>query len=246
MIPTCHPRWLGQMEFGAALSLQKELAARRAANEIPNTLLLLEHPPTFSVGIGGHREHLLVNQQELAQRNVAYHAVDRGGSVSYHGPGQLVCYPIMKLSEPGQGYHHYLKLLESVIIRALADFKVRAFRGRGQPGVWVFTGNARPNGSELLQSDHFQMAQIAAIGVKLDQNHVTSHGFSININPDLTFFDLIVPRGLPGCRVTSLVEVVGRPVEVSCLLEPVIQSFCQVFEMERVTTEPSAPLLLAS
>lgn len=246
MIPVCHPQWLGQMEFGAALSLQKELTTRRAANEIPNTLLLLEHPPTFSVGIGGHREHLLVNQQELTQRNVAYHWVDRGGSVTYHGPGQLVCYPILKLNEPGQSYHHYLKLLESVIIRTLASFKVRAFRGRGQPGVWVFIGNTRSNGSQLSQSDHYQMAQIATIGVKLDQHHVTSHGFSININPDLTFFDLIVPRGLPGCRVTSLVEALGKPVEMGSVLEPVIQSFCEIFEMERTTTESSALAWLAS
>lgn len=246
MSTVCHPRWLGQMEFGAALSLQKELTAQRAANEIPNTLLLLEHPPTFSVGIGGHREHLLVNQQELVQRNVAYHWVDRGGSVTYHGPGQLICYPILRLDEPGQGYHHYLKLLESVIIRTLTSFRVRAFRGRGQPGVWVFAGNTNYNGSQLLQTDQYHMAQIASIGVKLDQNHVTSHGFSININPDLTFFDLIIPRGLPGCRVTSLVEVVGKSVEISSVLEPVVQSFCEIFKMERTTLEPSVPALLVS
>lgn len=246
MVNICHPQWLGQIEYGAALSLQKELVARRAANEIPNTLLLLEHPHTYTVGIDGHREHLLVNEEELARLNVAFHRVDRGGSVTYHGPGQLVCYPILKLNGPGQGYHHYLKLLESVIIRALADFKVRAFRGRGQPGVWVFTGNASPNGSQLLQSDHYHMAQIAAVGVKLDQNHVTSHGFSININPDLNFFNLIVPCGVHGCRVTSLAEVLNQPVEVSSALEPVIQSFCQIFEMELVPTVIKIPELAAS
>jgi lipoate-protein ligase B len=91
------------------------------------------------------------------------------------------------------------------------------------------------------------MAQIASIGIKLDQNHVTSHGFSININPNLTFFDLIIPRGLPGCRVTSLVEVVGKSIEISSVLEPVIQSFCEIFEMERTTTpEPSKMALLTS
>ena len=236
MVNSCDIQWLGQIEYGAALSLQKELVARRAANEIPNTLLLLEHPRTYTVGIDGHREHLLVNQEELRELNIAYHRVDRGGSVTYHGPGQLVCYPILNLKEYNWSYHHYLKMLESVIIQALASFKVRAFRERGQPGVWVFTGNPIPS-----STSEWRLGQIAAIGVKLNEQHIASHGFFININPDLGFFDLIVPGGLQGCRVTSLSEVLNKPVEIRSVLEPVIQSFGKVFEMKPVTMMVVSP-----
>jgi lipoate-protein ligase B len=245
MVNICHPQWLGQIEYGAALNLQKELAARRAANEIPDILLLMEHPHTYTVGNDGHREHLLVNQEELARRNVAYHRVGRGGSVAYHGPGQLVCCPILSLKEMGLDYHGYLKLLESVIIHTLAAFKVRAFRERGQPGVWVCTGATIQQDSEWLQPDH-SIAQIAAVGVRLDQNHITSHGFFININPDLGFFDLIVPRGLRSCQVTSLAEVLNRPVKIGSVMEPVIQSFCKVFEMEPASLEINSSKLAVS
>jgi lipoate-protein ligase B len=230
MVNVCHIQWLGQIEYEAALSLQKELVARRAANEIPNTLLLLEHPHIYTIGIDGHREHLLVNQEELAKLNIGYQRVDRGGSVTYHGPGQLACYPILNLQEYDLSYHDYLKLLESVIIHTLASFKVRAFRQRGHSGVWVFTGNPIPS-----STSEWRPAQIAAIGVKLNQQHITSHGFFININPDLGFFDLIVPSGLSGCWVTSLSQVSKKPVKVDFVLEPVIQSFCEIFEMEPVT-----------
>lgn len=236
MLNTYHPQWLGQIEYDAALRLQKELVVRRAANEMPNMLLLLEHPSTYTIGIDGHREHLLVNQEELARLNIAYHRVDRGGSVTYHGPGQLVCYPIMSLKERHLDYHRYLKMLESVIIRTLAALNVRAFRERGQLGAWVCAGDTYSQDFKRFHSDR-NTAQIAAIGVKLNQNNITSHGFSININPDLGYFDLIVPCGLHGCRVTSLAEVLNKPVEIGGVLEPVIQSFRQVFEMEPVTVE---------
>jgi lipoate-protein ligase B len=244
MVTIFYSQWLGQMEYAAALERQKELVAQRAAQEIPNTLLLLEHPSTYTIGIDGHREHLLVSEEKLAQLGVAFQRVDRGGSVTYHGPGQLVCYPILNLKEQGLDYHRYLKMLESVIIRALAALKVRAFRERGQPGVWVCPNAVSQPGSEWLQpASH--IAQIAAIGVKLHKNHITSHGFSINVNPDLTFFDLIVPCGLHGCRVTSLGEILNKPIEIGSVLEPVIQSFCQVFEMEQISMDLNVAELMA-
>lgn len=234
MVKICQTQWLGQTEYEIALSLQKELSAQRAANQIPDTLLLLEHPHTYTVGIDGHREHLLIDQAELSRLNIAFHRVDRGGSVTYHGPGQLVCYPILNLREHGYGYHRYIKMLESVIIRTLAAFKVRAFREHGQSGVWVFAHQPSFVGlSEGPQPDN-GVAQIAAIGVKLNQQHITSHGFSINVNPDLKFFDWIIPCGLQGCRITSLQQVLNQPITISSVLEPVIESFCKVFEMERV------------
>lgn len=244
MVNICNPQWLGQIPYGAALSLQKELVARRAANEIPDTLLMLEHPPTYTIGIDGHREHLLINQEDFVQLNVAYHRVDRGGSVTFHGPGQLVCYPIIDLKKCRLDYHRYLRTLESVIIHTLAAFKVRAFRERGQVGVSVFTDNIPSDSARWFQSDR-NTAQIAAIGVKINHDHITSHGFSININPDLSFFDLIVPCGLHDCRVTSLTRVLNRPVEISCVVEPVIQSFCQVFEMEQMELASMEPALAA-
>ncbi|MCQ3975901.1 MAG: hypothetical protein DPW09_20905 [Anaerolineae bacterium] len=245
MLNIFHPQWFGRVEYETALSLQKELAARRAAQQIPNTLLLMEHPQTYTVGNDGHRDYLLANQEELARLKVAYHRVNRGGAVAYHGPGQLVCYPILNLKEQGLDYHRYLKMLESVIIHTLAAFKVRAFRQRGLPGVWVCVDSAIPHSSEWLPPDS-NIAQIAAIGVKLDQNQVTSHGFFININPDLSFFDLIVPRGLQGCRVTSLHEALNKPIEIGSVLEPVIQSFCEIFEMESVLAETIPPSLIFS
>ncbi len=236
MINIFHPQWFGRVEYETALILQKELTAQRATQQIPNTLLLMEHPQTYTVSNEGHRDYLLANQEELARLKIAYHRVNRGGPVAYHGPGQLVCYPILNLKELGLDYHRYIKMLESVIIHTLATFKVRAFRQRGQAGVWVYVDSAIPHSSEWLPPDS-NIAQIAAIGIKLDQNHVTSHGFFININPDLSFFDLIVPRGLLGCRVTSLREALNKPIEIGSVLEPVIQSFCEVFEMESVLIE---------
>jgi len=233
MTKICQIQWLGQVEYETALNLQKELCARRAANQIPDTLLLLEHPHTFTVGLDGHREHLLIDQAEMARLNIAFHRVDRGGSVIYHGPGQLVCYPILNLREHGFEYHRYIKLLESVIIHALASLKVRAFREQGQSGVWVFSSQPSFNTHSEGPQPESGAAQIAAVGIKLNQNNITSHGFSINVNPDLNYFKWIVPSGVQGCQVTSLRQVLGRPIEIGLVLEPVIQSFCEIFEMER-------------
>lgn len=232
MVRICQTHWLGLVEYGAALSLQKELVAARAANEIPDTLLLLEHSPTYTIGIHGHSEHLLVSQAELRNLNIAYHRVDRGGSVTFHGPGQLVCYPILDLKEHRCNYHQYLALLEKVIIQALARLNIRAFRERGQSGVWVFTENSGVmDVSEWVHAEP-RSAQIAAIGVKLNEHQIASHGFSININPELQFFDLIMPCGVSACQVSSLQHALNRPFKISKLIEPVIQSFCEVFGLE--------------
>lgn len=235
MAKICRTYWLGQLEYGMALSLQKELVAGRAANEIPDTLLLLEHPPTYTVGIHGHSEHLLVSQDELRRLKIAYHRVDRGGSVTFHGPGQLVCYPVLDLKEHGCNYHEYLKLLEKVIIHALARLNIRAFRERGQPGVWVFSENSTMGGISAWAQAELQSTQIAAIGVKINEHQITSHGFSINVNPDLQFFDLIMPCGVSACQVGSLQQALNQPFKISNLIEPVIQSFCEVFDLELVS-----------
>ncbi len=228
---------LGNIDYGVALRLQKELTALRALNDIPNTLLLVEHPHTYTVGIDGHREHLLISQEEMARLEIAYHRVDRGGMVTYHGPGQLVCYPILNLKEGGYGYHRYLKMLESVIIRALSTVGVRAFRERGQGGVWVFAQRQSPALTSWPQQMDTYMAQIAAIGVKVNQQDITSHGFAINVNPNLDYFKHIIPCGVEGCQVTSLRQVTGRPITVAEMLEPVIRAFSEIFEMEPVAQD---------
>jgi lipoate-protein ligase B len=218
----CQIQWLGQIEYSQALGLQKELVAKRTAGEIPDMLLLLEHPPTYTLGVDGHREHLLISDLEMARLNIAYHTVDRGGSIMYHSPGQLVIYPIIQLHQ--NFYHDYIKMLESVIIRTLSFFKLRGFRQPGQRGVWVLS----PQGD---------MAKIGNMGVKINLQHIASHGFSINVNPNLQLFDLIVPGGVKDCYVTSLQHLLNRPVDVSAVIEPVVQSFCQIFELEPLSLE---------
>jgi lipoyl(octanoyl) transferase len=226
----CQIQWLGQMKYAQALELQKELATERAANRIPDTLLFLEHPPTFTLGADGHREHLLISKQEMIRLNIAYHEVDRGGSIIYHCPGQLVVYPILKLRKYCYSYHDYIKMLESVIIRTLSFFKIRAFRQQGQRGIWVFSDNPAQSG----RRGHFDspVAKISVIGVKVDMKNITSHGFSINVNPTLEYFDLIVPSGVKDCHVTSLCHVLNKPIEIGTVIQPVIQSFCDIFEVK--------------
>lgn len=231
MTTFCQIQWPGQIEYGQALELQKALVTKRTANEIPDTLLLLEHPPTYTLGVDGHRDHLLINNEEMTRLKIAFHEVDRGGSIIYHSPGQLVVYPILKLGKACYNYHDYIKMLESVIIRTLSFFKIRAFRQQGQRGVWVLSGNLATQPSRQKHFDS-SVAKISAIGVKVDRNNVTSHGFSINVNPRLEYFDLIVPGGVKDCHVTSLRHVLNKPIEISAVIEPVIQSFCEIFEMK--------------
>lgn len=239
--------WPGQTEYDFVLELQKKMVAQRAKDEISNTLLLLEHAPTYTVGIHGHRDHLLMETTELAQLNVAYHRVDRSGSVSYHGPGQLVGYPILNLQECGYNYHEYIAMLESVIIRALSHFDIHAFRQSGQRGIWVLPGRAAHDNSKWTKTDD-PIARIGTIGIKVNNQQITSYGFSININPDLKYFDVIVPRGVQGCHVTSLEQVLNRSIEIGTVVEPVIQSFCELFELEPqiITPLSQADEVLAS
>jgi lipoate-protein ligase B len=227
----CQIQWLDRMEYGDAMKLQQKLVAKRAANEIPNTMLLVEHPHTYTIGIDSHREHLLLNRDELARLDIACHEVGRGGLITYHGPGQLVGYPILNLREYNYSYHNYISMLESVIIHALLPFKVQAFRQPGQRGVWVLPDNL-PHISPAWANTDDQIAKIGAVGVKVNEAHITSYGFSINVAPNLDFFDLIVPSGLQGCKVTSLEQVLNSPIEIGSAIGPVIQSFCKLFESE--------------
>ena len=207
--------------------MQAEIAEQVALNEIPPTMLLLEHPHTYTFGRRGQAAHLLLSEAELDQRGIQVYWVDRGGDVTYHGPGQLVGYPIISLRAnvpldpsppeavqlPQVDYISYLRKLEEVLILALKDFGVEAGRVQNLTGVWV------------------QGAKIAAIGVKVDSHGITRHGFALNVAPDMAFWDGIIGCGLQGYAVTSLACLLADPPAMPQVIQAVIGAFEAVFNV---------------
>jgi len=185
--------YLGRMEYASGLDLQKKLVEARHAQRISNTLLLLEHPPVLTLGRNSSRSNILASDKLLAQRGVLVHEINRGGDVTYHGPGQLVGYPILDLRSftPRLGAVEYVRLLEEALIRACGEFGIPAQRVSGRTGVWTLAGGSIPE------------KKIAAIGVHIARG-ITSHGFALNVTTDLRDFDLIVPCGISDRPVTSL------------------------------------------
>jgi lipoyl(octanoyl) transferase len=173
------------------VALQDTLVASRRRGEAPDTLLLLEHPPVVTLGRSAHAEHLLVSAEGLAARGIALHESGRGGDVTYHGPGQLVGWPVVALAGRERDAHAWLRVLEEALIRTLADFGVTGRREPGLTGVWTERG------------------KIAAIGVRLCQGWITGHGFALNVEDDLSGFATIVPCGVRGRAVTSLAACAG-------------------------------------
>lgn len=230
----CQVQWLGRLDYERLLQLQRQLVVQRTADDIPDTLLLVEHPPTYSLGTDAHREHLLMNGQELARHNIAFHTVDRSGSVVYHCPGQLVIYPILKLNKTCYNYHTYIEMLENVIIRTLASFKVRSFRQQGQRGIWVFSNDLAAQERDYREG----MAKIGSVEVKVSRDSVTSHGFWLNVNPNLQFFDLIVPTRASSGYATSLRQVLNKSIDIQAVVKPIIKSFCEVFKTQPMSLEP--------
>ncbi|MBA3947602.1 MAG: lipoyl(octanoyl) transferase LipB [Herpetosiphonaceae bacterium] len=203
---------LGIVPYVDAWQLQKQLATRRAAGDIPDTLLLLEHPHTYTLGSRGKREHLLVPQSELAAQAIPVLDVDRGGDITYHGPGQLVVYPILWLKGYDVGIVQYLRLLEAVLIELCTSYDLTAERIRGYTGAWA--GDTK----------------VAAIGAKVDVHGITRHGCALNVNTDLRYFDKIVPCGIRDRGVTSLAQLLGHPVAMDEVKVRFVQAFDQVFE----------------
>jgi lipoyl(octanoyl) transferase len=203
---TCQVIDLGLIQYEAALSLQRELVVKRQASQIPDTLLLLEHPHVITLGRSGNFDHLLATQKELQMRNVEFHETDRGGDITYHGPGQLVIYPIFDLKSWHKDIHLFLRTLEDCIIQVLKGYDITGSRRAGATGVWV--------GDE----------KIAAIGVRTSQ-WVTSHGLAFNINPDLKYFDLIIPCGIRDTRVTSLKKLLGINTPMEEVKERLMKAF---------------------
>lgn len=216
--------WLGRVEYAAAWQLQKELAALRAAGKVGDVLLLLEHPPTITLGRSAHIHHILASAEHLERLGVAVHHIDRGGDVTYHGPGQLVGYPIFHLGELGKDLHQFLRRMEEALIAALATFGVEGQRFPPHTGVWV------------------DRAKIAAIGIKVAR-WVSTHGFALNVSPDLTYFDLIVPCGIRDYGVTSLHAVLGYSPALSALLLPIVDAFVRMFPGSHPVCKISTELL---
>ena len=243
----CEVRRLGLVPYAEAWDLQKTLAAQRAAGEIPDTLLLLEHPHTYTLGRSGHAENLLLDQAQLAARGITLHHVDRGGDITYHGPGQLVGYPILKLGAPVDAasgrvpqadYVGYVRRLEDMLIRALIHFGLVTGQVPGLTGVWIQPDVASrcphcPPASRLAPS------KIAAIGIKVDARGVTQHGFALNVAPDMSYWDGIIGCGLRDRAIVSMADLLDPPPSMEAVMDAVVESFGKVFQREMLQRSPS-------
>ncbi|GAB4521728.1 MAG: lipoyl(octanoyl) transferase LipB [Anaerolineales bacterium] len=243
MNAVCRVHRLGCVPYQQAWDLQKAWAAEIAAGTRPPSLLLLEHPHVYTFGRQGHEEHLLWDAAERARRGVQVVWVDRGGDVTYHGPGQLVGYPLLLLAPGGllgnaspQGrprlpqadYVGYVRRLEQVIIQTLAAFGLRGFPIAGMTGVWVQPDAARPP------------AKIAAIGVKVDVRGVSQHGFALNVAPDMTYWQGIIGCGLKGFAVTSMAACLPAPPPLDVVADVLITVFKEIFAIHTME-EAHAP-----
>jgi len=185
-------RWLGRLPYSEGAELQRKLVGDRRLGRIPDTVVLLEHPPVITLGSRARSEHVLLAPPELRARGIEVHEAGRGGDVTYHGPGQLVGSPVVALSGPRRDAHRYLRDLEDALILTAADFGVAASRWAGRTGVWA-AGR-----------------KLAAIGVRISSGWITSHGFAMNVTADLSGFCAIVPCGIRDAGITSLFELTGR------------------------------------
>ncbi len=217
----CAVEQLGLVPYAVALDIQREKVAARRSGTIPDTLLLLEHPHVYTLGRNARREHILASSEWLARVGAEVFETDRGGDVTYHGPGQLVGYPIFDLNRHRRDLSWYMQSLEEVFLRVARDFGIAAARVSGARGVFV--------GDEKL----------VAMGVHVSR-WITSHGFAFNVNTDLRYFEWIVPCGLRDKGVTSLEKLLGRRVEMDTVAERVVEHFGNVFGLEMGASQRSA------
>ena len=208
---------LGLMGYAEAWALQKRVVAARKVGAIEDVLLLCEHPHVITQGRNGKREHLLASEHVLRQKGVEFHTTDRGGNITYHGPGQIVGYPILNLGEIRRDVVWYVRMLEEAMIRATAELGITAERIAGKTGIWVGDGGAAE--------------KLAAIGVHISR-WVTSHGFAYNVSTDLRYFDLIVPCGIADRKATSLEKLLGRSVKREEVAPRIAKCLGEVFELE--------------
>lgn len=211
---------LGIEEYGKIFQLQKQLNLARRNGFLPDTVIFLEHNPCLTIGRKGGYDHILVSNQFLDQEGIEVYITDRGGDITYHGPGQLICYPILDLNEYGCDVHGYARRMEETLIRTLESFGIAAGRKEDYPGVW--TGSAK----------------IGAEGIAV-RHWVTMHGVSLNVCPDLRHFSFIVPCGISTLGVTSMEELLGHPVDMALVRRELRRQVSSIFDLtlENVTLE---------
>ncbi len=215
---------LGLVPYGDGLELQARLVRERRADRIGDQLLLLQHPHVITLGTSSHSDHVLLDEAERRLLGIELFETGRGGDVTYHGPGQLVGYPILDLKPDRQDLHRYVRDLEQVLIEALATFGIDAGRREGLTGAWV--------GDE----------KVAAIGVRVSSGWITSHGFALNVGTDLGFFDAIVPCGIREYGVTSMERLLKKAVSMTDVEDSVVEAFGKVFERESTLNAQSSTL----
>ena len=216
---------LGLSDYASTWDLQKRVFDLRLKNLIDDTLILCEHPHTYTVGKNGVdnvSKHLLMNKEELEKNNISVFEIDRGGDITYHGPGQIVGYPILNLNNHYRDMHRYLRDIEEAVIRSIGAFGITGKRVEAVTGVWVDT----PRGSE----------KICAIGVKVTR-WITMHGFALNVNSNLDFFNNIIPCGITDKGVTSMQKISGKEFPLSDIEDRIITSFEEVFHVTSRITE---------
>jgi len=230
MVGSFHPTYLldlGKAGYKPVWQLQKNLQSLRIEGQVADSFILVEHPPTITLGKASNSEHILVGEEWLATHGFQVFQIERGGDVTYHGPGQLVGYPILDLKDYDRDVHLLVYKIEEMFIRTLLTFGIKAERRVGFPGVWV------------------GKKKIASIG--LGVNHwVTIHGFALNVNPDLSQFKTIVPCGLPGVQMTSLTEELKRSISISEVKNRVIEEMCALFQWEIRPLSRSVEILLTA
>jgi lipoyl(octanoyl) transferase len=221
-----HVLHLGLVPYGTALQLQRTLMELRKAERVENTLLLLEHPPVITLGRNAKLGNVVAPPEFLAQKGVELFEIDRGGDVTFHGPGQLVAYPIFDLRsfQPRIGAVEFVRRLEEVLIRTCGDVGIGTQRINGLTGVWTYALRNKPE------------AKIAAIGVHISRG-VTTHGFALNVTTDLDFFSLIVPCGIPGKPITSMQRELGKTVRMEDVATAASRNFGQVFQSQMLWLE---------
>jgi len=225
--------WLGQVDYQQAWDKQKGMVvARHQDPDLPDELLLLEHPPTYTLGRSGKLENLLLDEAARAAEGLAVYHVDRGGDITYHGPGQLVGYPIFNLKRLHQAtygwsrpdLHRYLRDIEEVLIQTLSHFGVIGWRYPGYTGVWVTVAG--------------EPLKLAAIGIKVSSRGISSHGFALNVNPDMGHFAGIIPCGISDHGVTSLSAILNRELTINELIPPVRKAFETLLQPVPVVAPP--------
>jgi lipoyl(octanoyl) transferase len=219
---------LGLVDYKQAWSFQEKLFNEIVALKInnrtadqqqptPSYLLFCQHPHVYTLGNTGNKENLLISDRELEEKNASYYKINRGGDITYHGPGQIVGYPILDLDNFFTDIHKYLRFLEEMVIRTLAEYGIEAGRSNGETGVWIDAGNP------------LKARKICAMGVRASR-WVTMHGFALNVNVDLDYFGNIIPCGINDKAVTSLKKELGQPVEEEALKKKLKKHFAQLFE----------------